>query len=403
MAKDDQSRRLARVLGRGARDRQMAIEALKKTALPESTRLKSLLEQNSSVRNLLASFDQQEKLLRLAEGPLAELRSMGALSQLSEMNSALQQAQQAMRDFEARFQSPAFETVSRLIKEYERSFASSELKRFSDQMSEVQKATEAIRAPWLDLQDPFRSIKAVADLQGIGHTLNQLPSFDIRATESVRNSLGDWRDPITWPSAIFTDLAVRGSFYEERGFNPALTDLPADAFQETIIVTNIRQQPPPIVELYGPPIPSSDDDEEEEALSRTNSAHDWLIRLEMNIRRFIDDVMTSQFGDNWPRHRAPKDVYDSWVEKRNGARQAGVSDRALISYADFTDYQKIICRKDNWREVFKGYFLRTEYVVETFQRMYPIRLDTMHARPITQDDELMLYVETRRLIKVIGR
>jgi hypothetical protein len=31
----------------------------------------------------------------------------------------------------------------------------------------------------------------------------------------------------------------------------------------------------------------------------------------------------------------------------------------------------------------------------------PIRLDTMHARPITQDDELLLYVEARQIIKVI--
>ena len=39
-------------------------------------------------------------------------------------------------------------------------------------------------------------------------------------------------------------------------------------------------------------------------------------------------------------------------------------------------------------------------VRETFQRLYPIRLDTMHARP-KQDDELLLYVETRRFMKVI--
>jgi hypothetical protein len=68
---------------------------------------------------------------------------------------------------------------------------------------------------------------------------------------------------------------------------------------------------------------------------------------------------------------------------------------------DFTDYELIICKRDNWREVFGVFFDRPENVRESFQRLYPIRLDTMHARPITHDDQLLLYVETRRLLKVI--
>ena len=74
---------------------------------------------------------------------------------------------------------------------------------------------------------------------------------------------------------------------------------------------------------------------------------------------------------------------------------------ALIAYADFTDYEKVLCRGDNWGEIFATFFKRPENVRETFQRLYPLRLDTMHARPITQEDELFLYVETRRLMKVI--
>lgn len=64
-------------------------------------------------------------------------------------------------------------------------------------------------------------------------------------------------------------------------------------------------------------------------------------------------------------------------------------------------YERVICKKDNWREVFGGFFDRPENVRESFQRIYPIRVDAMHARPITQDDELLLYVETRRLVKII--
>ena len=72
----------------------------------------------------------------------------------------------------------------------------------------------------------------------------------------------------------------------------------------------------------------------------------------------------------------------------------------LISYADFSDYEKIICRRDNWRLVFGSFFGRMESVRESLQRRYPIRICTMHARPITNEDELLLYVEVKRLGKV---
>lgn len=63
----------------------------------------------------------------------------------------------------------------------------------------------------------------------------------------------------------------------------------------------------------------------------------------------------------------------------------------------------VIGKADNWREVFGPSFVRLESVRESFQRLYPIRLDTMHARLITQDDELLLHVEVKRLVKVVTK
>ncbi|MGH9810258.1 MAG: Swt1 family HEPN domain-containing protein, partial [Terriglobia bacterium] len=91
-----------------------------------------------------------------------------------------------------------------------------------------------------------------------------------------------------------------------------------------------------------------------------------------------------------------------WEEKKERARNNGEPDRPLIAYADFTDYAKIITRRDNWKTVFSLIFVSTDSLRESFQRLYPIRLCVMHARIITQDDELYLHVETRRLLKAIG-
>jgi hypothetical protein len=46
-----------------------------------------------------------------------------------------------------------------------------------------------------------------------------------------------------------------------------------------------------------------------------------------------------------------------WQEKKRKAMQAGGKDWPLIAYADFTDYERVICKGDNWREVFAVFFV----------------------------------------------
>ena len=60
-----------------------------------------------------------------------------------------------------------------------------------------------------------------------------------------------------------------------------------------------------------------------------------------------------------------------------------------------------LLENDNWRDLFEAIFVNKISVQESFRRLYPIRLATMHARLITQDDELYLYVETKRILSAI--
>ena len=196
-------------------------------------------------------------------------------------------------------------------------------------------------------------------------------------------------------------MAARVDFYADLGFDADLTDLPTPAFREAAEIADIRSEPPSLVESYGPPVPSSSATNEEAAFARTNEAHDWLQRFESHLRRFIDTEMTRAFGAEWPRHQLPNNMYDRWKTKKDAAARAGRPECAPVAYADFTDYIPVITRKDNWGQLFEGYFGRPEDVRESFQRLHPIRLDTMHARPISQDDELLLYVEVKRIMCAI--
>lgn len=168
----------------------------------------------------------------------------------------------------------------------------------------------------------------------------------------MRAGLGDWRDSITWPPAIFVDLTARSEFYVGLGFDTELTDLPAPAFLETVTIARLRRKPPALVEAYGTPIARTESDDEEIALVRTNEAHDWLLRLETQLRRFTDRRVSEAYGPDWPGHRLPNDLYEKWARKRQRAEDAG---GPLIAYADFTDYELVLCRGDNWREVFVRY------------------------------------------------
>jgi len=357
-----------------------------------------LLEENSSIKQIMESLSLHQELARTALGPMWELRQAGVLD--PPWRPELELATHAIEAFQDRFRLPEMDEAARLVMEFRENPLSEMLTRYAPLESSLQQAMESMRTPWLDAHEAMKSMAGFAEMQGIGHALRSMPAFDESLAASLRLELGDWRDTITWPPEIFTDLAARADFYVGLGFNAALTDFPLPAFEQSLDIAGLRRELPPLVEEYGPPVRPAEGDEEQ-GLARTNAAHDRLQRLERLLRKFIDEEMTRAFGTDWPKRRLPNGLYDQWHEKKRKAEQAGAEERPLVEYADFTDYVPVICRADNWREVFGPFFNRPESVRESFQRLHPIRLDTMHARLITQDDELLLHVEVKRLVKVI--
>jgi len=358
---------------------------------------------NSGLQKLFENMERDRAMMRAAIGPLEDIRCAGLLDAASPWLREIENAGKMMVRLESRFRLPEMPEVPRLLAEFQTNPLSDALARYDEQMSAVQRAMESMTRPWLDVQERMKSLTGFAELQGIGHALQSMPTFGKNLSAALRLDLGDWRDPITWRAEVLADLGARSDFYAGLGFNPALTEFPAPAFQESLDIAGLRREPPSLVDLYGDPVPRADDEYEECGLVRTNAAHDWLQRLESQLRAFIDAQMTRAFGADWPNRRLQNGLHDQWQKKKQDAEQAGAPVRPLIAYADFTDYELVICKRDNWREVFEGFFRRPESVRESFQRLHPIRLDTMHARPITQDDELFLYIEARRLIRVIVR
>jgi hypothetical protein len=176
---------------------------------------------------------------------------------------------------------------------------------------------DGMRSRWLDQTDTIKSAIAFARLQSIGHGLEVGRAYSKNLTSILRGDLGDWRDKIDWPDRVFSDPIARTDFYAQQGLDQSLTNFPATAFRESTKIAGLGRGRPRLVRIYAPTVtlrPASWEDEH--ALERTNEAHDWLLRLETNIRRFVDERMTTACGLAWPKHRLPKGMYDEWRERK---------------------------------------------------------------------------------------
>jgi len=357
--------------------------------------------ETSGLNRMLDDINRHETSMRLLAGPLSEMERAWGIARDISIPKDLYSTLREVSDWEKNFRLPGMIETSRLLQEFQVNVASDAFRRYEEQSFSLQNAMERMHTPWVDSRESLRSVAGFAALQEIGHELNLMPAFDDHLVSTLRKDLGDWRDTITWPTEIFSDLAARSDFYVKRGFNPDLTAFPAPAFEQSLEIAKFRREPPSFIDRYRvEELVSGDSEEEEEGLLRTNNAHNWLLRLEVQLRKFIDEHMTNEFGADWPRHRLPNGLYDLWQGKKEKAINAGEQEHPLIAYADFTEYVPVICKDDNWN-IFKPFFGRKESIRESFQRLHPVRLSTMHARILTQDDELFLFAETKRLLNAI--
>lgn len=357
------------------------------------------------IRNMLGggvaarlAVAEEARLRQLVDGTLGVNNS----SATGQANTLAQSYTDQMRaTVEGRFLLPGISETERMLDVMRGSFFGSMQDRYGNQLPGAQEAMLAMQAPWLDSLRALHSVRGFAELQAIGGALAITPSFGDDFSESLRVDLGDWRDPITsWSDAIGESADARRSLYVDRGLNTDLTDFPDKAFDESLTIAGITTESPILVAGYGQLTSFFIDGKENKALARTNAAHDYLQRLEFQLRKFIDQSLTKIAGANWPKHRLPNGVYIEWKSRK--AKDKGQTvDWPLVAYADFTEYVGIICRNDNWKEVFEPVFQRKECVLESFQRMYGTRNAIAHGRPISNADVLYFYVEVKRLLEAL--
>jgi hypothetical protein len=134
-----------------------------------------------------------------------------------------------------------------------------------------------------------------------------------------------------------------------------------------------------------------------------SAAYRLLHCFEVRLREVVATLMESKFGPTWIRTRVPPNVVAAWEEKKGKAEQKGFPSSRLIDYADFSDYRGIIVQRSNWRDVFQPVFDNHKDTEVSFERLEPLRIETMHNRPLTKADAALLATEVHRLLRKLER
>lgn len=352
----------------------------------ERRKLMAGIADASGITKIAADIERQRKMI---EDPIEEARRLELFDPASDLRRSMATAMSARQDYQRLFRLPGTDEIGWLAREavIGAGLASTVLR---DQNA-LRTAMADVRSPWLRIEEASASARAFSEILAIGQGIDARLSFNAAYVDALRPSLGDWRDFSTPAVEPLIDPLFRTGIYHERGLNPALTDFTPPAFEESLQLAGLHNEGE-----------GDTDQQEDDGFARANAAFEHLRRFEISLRRFIERVMLQAFGEGWMKRQLPAKMLDDWRDKRDKALKAGEPEQPLINYADFTDYRAIIERRDNWNAVFKPVFGRAEDVRESFQRLFPVRIATMHARLVTLDDVLLLRVETRRVLKAIG-
>jgi len=135
-------------------------------------------------------------------------------------------------------------------------------------------------------------------------------------------------------------------------------------------------------------------EEEKEKIGREEKR--ILLGLEEKIRKCIE-VRLSSLTSDWWTNRVPPDIRTHAENRKRRNKKPwpwyGERDRPIHYYIDFSEYQKIIIKKDNWREAFAPVFKDENITSAKLAELEPIRNNIAHNRKLNtkEFEHLKLY------------
>ena len=136
------------------------------------------------------------------------------------------------------------------------------------------------------------------------------------------------------------------------------------------------------------------------------TSYETIFNLENSLRVFIVKELSS-VSNNWIKERVPDpQMVEAWKErmdddnKRSGSSKQNAS---LIEYSDFYDLVTLIVNRGNWKKCFEKFFGNANVIQAKMYELVPIRNDIAHNRHLSEDNELMLRLYSKQILKLISQ
>lgn len=134
-------------------------------------------------------------------------------------------------------------------------------------------------------------------------------------------------------------------------------------------------------------------------------AYAILKELESSLRSLIQSRLSS-VSSKWWTERIPNDVRERAEQRKakNERLYPWHPEQGLnqIFYVDFTDYAKIILRKDNWEEAFSPVFKDKEIISAKLKELEPIRNAVAHFRDLNHSEIQKLRLYAKEIVASIS-
>lgn len=243
---------------------------------------------------------------------------------------------------------------------------------------------------WALSEEIEGSVEAFARLSRLSDVARLGTAYTDTTTEILVEELGQ---PSEAP-AEEENIEQREARYDEAGRDRELIAFPPASYSQILISAGYAvsfPSPPTVVVEEGLIEPV-----------RFSPQTGFLIQsLEAHLRQLVVDYLSAREGDNWMKRRVPQKVQENWRSGREAAKLAGKPVLAPIYYANFMDLADIITSGNNWPE-FQAAFKNKDNLRISLQRLYFIRNDIAHARPISMTDELLAMTEGTILFRAMG-
>jgi hypothetical protein len=129
-----------------------------------------------------------------------------------------------------------------------------------------------------------------------------------------------------------------------------------------------------------------------------------IMSLEDALRKCVS-IELSRLTQNWWKERLPPDVNpnvrDRMAKEMVKEPWKREADLKPIDFLDFTEYEKIILRSDNWKEAFQPIFRNKDQLAMRLQELSALRNSIMHDRSLDWTEKEKVRIFTGEILRQI--